>query len=142
MRENSFSISSKPDREIVWMPTQNIVFLKLHCSHVYLAHLEGYSRYNLTLNLINCFEFCGFIKVMRCIKYKTALVYKMITIICCTHCDCMLPVRKRCLRFLPNRWCKKVENHWFNVYAGCYLCELCMIFLCSWCPHELGIKCN
>jgi len=47
MRENSFSISSKPDREIVWMPTQNIVFLKLHYGHVYLAHLEGYSRYNL-----------------------------------------------------------------------------------------------
>jgi len=40
----SFSISSKPDREIVWMPTQNIVFLKLHCSHIYLAHLQGYSR--------------------------------------------------------------------------------------------------
>jgi len=41
-------------------------------------------RYNLTLNLINCFEFCVFTKVMRCIKYKTALVHKMITIICCT----------------------------------------------------------
>jgi len=64
------------------MPTQNIDFLKLHCSHVYLAHLEGYNRYNLTLNLINCFEFCVFTKAMRCIKYKTALVYKIITIIC------------------------------------------------------------
>ena len=38
---------------------------------------------------------------MRCVKYATALVYKMVTIICCTHCDCMLPVR----------WCEKVEKH-------------------------------
>jgi len=44
MRENSFNISSKLDREIVLMPTQNIIFLKLHCSHIYLAHLQGYSR--------------------------------------------------------------------------------------------------
>jgi len=36
----------------------------------------------------------------------------------------------------------KVKLEGFKVHAGCYLCELCMIFLCSWCPHELGIKCN
>jgi len=44
MRENSFSISSKPDREIVWMPTQSVVFLKLHCSHVYLTHCQWNRR--------------------------------------------------------------------------------------------------
>jgi len=39
----------------------------------------------------------------------------MIAIICCIHCDCMLPVRKYFLCYLPVRWCKKVENHRFKL---------------------------
>jgi len=54
---------------------------------------------------------------MRCVKYTTALVYKMIAIICSTHCDCVLLVRKKFLRFLPVRWCEKVENHWFTSFT-------------------------
>ena len=41
----------------------------------------------------------------------TALVNKMIVIICCIHCDFMLPVRKNILCCLPVRWRKKVKNH-------------------------------
>jgi len=26
----------------------------------------------------------------------------------------VLPVRKKFMRYLPVRWCKKVENHWFR----------------------------
>jgi len=32
-------------------------------------------------------------------------------LICCIHCDFMLPVRKNFLSFLPVHECKKVENH-------------------------------
>jgi len=51
MRENSFTINLKPDREIVWMPTQHFVFLKLHCSHICLAHYKWCSRkFNTEVN--------------------------------------------------------------------------------------------
>jgi len=48
-------------------------------------------------------------RILEMKPYITALVNKMIVIICCIHCDFMLPVRKIFLRFLPVRWCKKVE---------------------------------
>jgi len=44
--------------------------------------------------------------------YITALIDKMIVVICCIYCDFMLPVCKNLLRFLPVRWCKKIENLW------------------------------
>ena len=79
---------------------------------IFISHTINDTAENLTQNLLNYFDFCMPIKVMRCVKYTTALVIKMITIIiCCTYCDCMLPVRKKILCFLPVHRCKKVENH-------------------------------
>jgi len=70
-----------------------------------------------------------FTKVMRCVKCTTTLVNKMIAIICCTHCDCMLPFRKTFVCYLPVRWCKMVENHWFKTPGAVadYISDL------SWC---------
>jgi len=36
---------------------------------------------------------------MPCVKHTTGLFNKMIAMICCTHCGCMLPVRKNFVLF-------------------------------------------
>jgi len=42
---------------------------------------------------------------------------KMIAIICCIDCDCVLPVSTNVLCFLWVRCCKKIENHWSNAHS-------------------------
>ena len=42
--------------------------------------------------------------------YITALVNKMIVIIWSVHCDCVLPVRKNFLRFLPSAGGKSLRT--------------------------------
>ena len=47
---------------------------------------------------------------MRCVKYTTALVYKMIAIICSAHCDCMLLVRKKFCAFYRSAGVKRLKT--------------------------------
>ena len=97
-RESSFSISSKPHGEIVWMLTRDFVFLKLHYGHIYLAHYQWNSRtfYTKFDKLIFA---CLQSSLIPCVKHTIALFNKMIAMICCTHCGCMLPVRKKIVLF-------------------------------------------
>jgi len=51
-----------------------------------------------------------FTRVMRCVKHITALINKMVVIICCTHCDCMLLVRKKVLCSCRSAGVKSLKN--------------------------------
>ena len=85
---------------------------------IFISHTINDTAENLTQNLLNYFDFCMPIKVMRCVKYTTALVIKMITIIiCCTYCDCMLPVRKKILCFYRSTGVKRLRTTDLNVQA-------------------------
>jgi len=43
-------------------------------------------------------------RILEIKLYITALVNKMIVIICCIHCEFMLPVRINVMRFIPVRF--------------------------------------
>ena len=109
MGENSFNISSNQTEKSFGCQRRISSFWNFIAA-IFISHTNNDAAENLTLHLINCFEFCVFTKVMRCGKYTTALVYKMITIICCTHCDCMLPVRKKFCAFYRSACVKRLRN--------------------------------
>jgi len=44
---------------------------------IFISNTINETAEKFTTNLINCYDFCAFIKVKRCIKYTTAFVNKM-----------------------------------------------------------------
>jgi len=77
MWENAFSIVALNQTEKSFECQPRTSSFWKFIAAIRISHTINDTAENLTLNLVNYFDFCMFTKVMHCVKYTIALVNKI-----------------------------------------------------------------